>query len=82
MFLWFPYMHEFGAQCVNMYIMNQEPGNHPSQTLRIPVEDGERCSRVLLSPAQDPPAQFTAKRACPDYWSACSPHSKELSENE
>ncbi|XP_056907084.1 ribonuclease P protein subunit p25-like protein [Takifugu flavidus] len=53
----------------------QEPGYQPPQTLRVPAEDGERGLRMLLQPALGPPAKFTAKKACPDYWSACSPHS-------
>lgn len=53
----------------------QEPGYQPPQTLRVPAEDGERGLRMLLQPALGPSAKFTAKKACPDYWSACSPHS-------
>lgn len=60
----------------------QEPGYQPPQTLSVPAEDGERRLRALFRPAHGPPAQSSAKRACLDYWSACSPHSGEILENE
>lgn len=60
----------------------QEPGYQPPQTLRVPTEDGERGLRMLLQPALGPPAKFTAEKACPDYWTACPPHSGEISANE
>lgn len=61
---------------------DQEPGYHPPQTLSVPAEDGERGLRALLSPALGPPAQSFAKKACLDYWTACSPHSGEILDNE
>lgn len=60
----------------------QGPGYQLPHTPSVSGEDGERHRRAPLRPAHSPPAHSTAKRACSDYWSAYSPHSGKISENE